>query len=303
MDLDRQYLAQVVSITTNSLRLSSEKIEVVGLMREAFLNCPSLEEYIKLMKKVTQFSKLAIKLHEIYNYLHQTKIDFLQISERIRDHSAHIQNEMGHLLDTISLVEFKAAIAKIEDFANAAKDAEVAAKQPAPVIPIPAPEPEPVAPTAHPVMDIMEQKEESAKIKERFIFEEDTQHADELLFQNYEVSIMKPIKSLDALLKRMAEGEVNHDEYTHFARVMKYNSDLSEKFGTEIITNMHRIIGKTLLLIRNRELMPGKEVIEAIRACLIVIVALVKNKEVDITVYLNRADEFGQKIKSLKMKD
>lgn len=301
MDLDRQYLAQVVSITTNSLRLSSEKIEVVGLMREAFLNCPSLEEYLKLMKKITQFSKLAIKLHEIYNYLHQNKIDFLQISERIRDHSAHIQNEMGHLLDTISLVEFKAAIAKIEDFANAAKEAEVASKQPVTVSPVPEPEPVPAA--APPVMGIMEQTEESAKIKERFIFEEETPHADELLFQNYEVSIMKPIKSLDALMKRMAEGEVNHDEYTHFARVMKYNSDLSEKFGTEIITNMHRIIGKTLLLIRNRELMPGKEVIEAIRACLIVIVALVKNKEVDITVYLNRADEFGQKIKSLKMKD
>jgi hypothetical protein len=301
MDLDRQYLAQVVSITTNSLRLSSEKIEVVGLMREAFLNCPSLEEYLKLMKKVTQFSKLAIKLHEIYNYLHQNKIDFLQISDRIRDHSDHIQNEMGHLLDTISLVEFKAAIAKIEGFANAAKEVEVATTQPlAPTLPS---VPEPVIPPAHPVMDILEQKEESAKIKERFIFEEDVHPADELLFQNYEVSIMKPVKSLDALLKRMVDGEVNHDEYTHFARVMKYNSDLSEKFGTEIITNMHRIIGKTLLLIRNRELMPGKEVIEAIRACLIVIVALVKNKEVDITVYLNRADEFGQTIKSLKMKD
>jgi hypothetical protein len=296
MDLDRQYLAQVVSITTNNLRLSSEKIEVVGLLREAFLNCPSLEEYLKLMKKVTQFSLLAIKLHEIYNYLHQNKVDFLQISDRIRDHSGHIMNEMGHLLDTISLAEFKAALAKVEGFANAAKEAEIAATMP------PVPEAPPEPPVTH-VLDIMEQKEESAKIKERFIFEEDPDHADELLFQNYEVSIMKPIKSLDALLKRMADGEVHYDEYTHFARVMKYNSDLSEKFGTEIITNMHRIIGKTLMLIRNRELMPGKEVIEALRASLIVIVALVKNKEVDITVYLNRADEFGQKIKSLKMKD
>jgi len=286
MDLDRQYLAQVVSITTNNLRLSSEKIEVVGLMREAFLNCPSLEEYLKLMKKITQFSLLAIKLHEIYNYLHQNKIDFLQISDRIRDHSNHIMKEMGHLLDTISLAEFKAALNKIEEFAAEKKQPEVEAK------PVPAP-----------ILDVEEQREESAKIKERFIFEEETPHDDELLFQNYEVSIMKPIKSMDALLKRIVTGDVHHDEYTHFARLMKHNSDLSEKFGTEIITNMHRIIGKTLLLIRNRELMPGKEVIEALRACLIVIVALVKNKEVDIAVYLNRADEFGQKIKSLKMKE
>jgi hypothetical protein len=299
MDLDRQYLAQVVSIATNTLRLSSEKIEVVGLLREAFLNCPSLEDYLRLMKKVTQFSKLAIKLHEIYNYLHQNKIDFLQISERIRDHSGHIMNEMGTLLDTISLVEFKAALAKVEEFGHEVKEPEPNTKLPQTDL---SPS-SPAAPVTSPVLNIMEQNEESAKIKERFIFEDEPQHADELLFQNYEVSIMKPIKSLDALLKRIVDGEVHHDEYTHFARLMKYNSDLSEKFGTEIITNMHRIIGKTLLLIRNRELMPGKEVIEAMRACLIVIVALVKNKEVDISVYLNRADEFSQKIKSLKMKD
>jgi hypothetical protein len=49
--------------------------------------------------------------------------------------------------------------------------------------------------------------------------------------------------------------------------------------------------------------MPGREVIEALRACLIVIVAVVKGKEVDITNYLNKAEEFGKKIQSIKIKD
>jgi hypothetical protein len=66
---------------------------------------------------------------------------------------------------------------------------------------------------------------------------------------------------------------------------------------------MHLIIGKTLLLIKNRDMMPGKELINALRACLIVIVALVKNKEVDITAYLHRAEEFGEKVKAFKVKE
>ena len=48
--------------------------------------------------------------------------------------------------------------------------------------------------------------------------------------------------------------------------------------------------------------MPGHDVIEAMRACLIVIVAVVRGKELDITNYLNRAEAFGREIQSLKIK-
>jgi len=49
--------------------------------------------------------------------------------------------------------------------------------------------------------------------------------------------------------------------------------------------------------------MPGKDVVDALRACLIVIVAVVKGKEVDITNYLNRAEEFGKRIKIIKIRN
>ena len=41
--------------------------------------------------------------------------------------------------------------------------------------------------------------------------------------------------------------------------------------------------------------MVDKSVIEALRACLIVIVAIVKKKEVDISGYLSRSEEFARK--------
>jgi hypothetical protein len=49
--------------------------------------------------------------------------------------------------------------------------------------------------------------------------------------------------------------------------------------------------------------MPGKEVIENLRACLIVIVAVVRGKDVDINNYLNKAEEFGNKLATIKSKE
>ena len=60
---------------------------------------------------------------------------------------------------------------------------------------------------------------------------------------------------------------------------------------------------KALKLIKSQELVPGKNVIESMRACLIVIVAVVRGKEVDITNYLNKAEDFERKIQTTNSKE
>jgi hypothetical protein len=101
----------------------------------------------------------------------------------------------------------------------------------------------------------------------------------------------------------LSTGEqASPDDLNKFAQQMKNNGEFSAKVGFDIIANMHHVLAKALLLIKVRELMPGHNVIEAMRSCLIVIVAVVKGKEVDITNYLNRAEEFGREIQSLKVK-
>lgn len=84
---------------------------------------------------------------------------------------------------------------------------------------------------------------------------------------------------------------------------MMKNSALSQKFGSEVVTNMLKIVAKALLLARTKELVPSRDLAESIRACIIVIVAVIKNKEVDISLYLNRAEDFGKKISLMKVKD
>jgi hypothetical protein len=290
MDFAKQYIIQCIILASNNLRLSSEKIEVVALLREAINKSKNIELDIANMKKITELSKLGIRLHEISDYILKSKIDFLHVTDKFKEHSQSLIKEINFLLDKVTPATFKVVLEKLHPV-------EI------PTIPLPTVEeknkPEPVK-----VNDKTNasQQYENEKLKEKLIFDDDKED-DTISFQNFETTIMKPIKQLDQLLKNLSDDKYTHEDLNTFAKIMTINSEISEKFGTEIIASMHRIFAKTLIVIRNKELMPGKEVIEALRACLIVIVALVRNKEVDITVYLNRAEEFAKQIQIFKIKE
>jgi hypothetical protein len=297
MDIIKQYIIQSLSAASNNLRLSTEKIEVVALLREVILRSGDLHSDIKAMKKITELSTLAIRLNEIYNYLTQGQVDLFKLSDKFKEHSQFLIKDLSHMLDIVNPGTFKKAIEKltedrelkpekIPDKQNAQKNydglsIDLSKRQPDETIFV---------------------KPEAEVIKEKLIFEDDRDE-ESFFIQNYESEILKPIKPIDALLKQLSKNEYNPEDLLNFAKLMKTNGDMSARRGFDIIANMHRILAKSLFLIRIRELMPGREVIEALRACLIVIVAVVRSKEVDITTYLNRAEDFGKKIQSIKIKD
>lgn len=298
MELIKQYIIQSISAASNNLRLSTEKIEVVALLREAITKSDDLKIDLAEMKKVTELSTLAIRLNEIYNYLTQGQIDLFKFSDKFKEHSQFLIKDLSHMLDMVNPATIKNSLDKIrEKKKSETPTPDVQGKKD-------------IAPENGIKVDLSKrkydeepfEKTESEKIKEKLILDEDKD--DEALFiQNFESEILKPIKPLDSMLKQLSKNEINSDEVLNFARVMQTNGEISAKIGFEIIASMHKIVSKALFMIRTRDLMPGREVIEAMRACLIVIVAVVRGKEVDITNYLNRAEEFGRKIQSNKLKD
>jgi len=288
MDLEKQYIIQCIAVAANNLRLSSEKIEVVGLLKETLLNANDLEGIIFGMKKITQLSKMAIKLHEVYNFLKQNKVDFLKLSEKFVAHTQFLVKDLNIVLDTLTPNSYKEIIKKLEEFRSISlseenKDDSL-------------------------TIDFTDRKSsytermKTDKIKEKFIFEEEPED-EHLFFQNFEATILKPVKEIELVLKNLGNGSVKSTELRQYESVMKVNASLSEKFGTEITTEMHNILARAFRMLQLKELDSKKEVIEAMRACLIVIVALVKNKDVDITSYLNRAEDFGKKLQTLKMRN
>ncbi len=298
MELTKQYIIQSISAASNNLRLSTQKIEVVALLREAIVKSENLEADIKSMKKITELSTLAIRLNEIYTYLTQSQIDLFKLSEKFKEHSQYLIKDLSHMLDMVNPATFKTALEKLNN--SAAEEIKST------------PDEMPASDESENgiSIDLSKRKEsetffeesENKKLKEKLILEDDKNDED-IFFQNYETEILKTIKPVDNILKQLGRSEIKDDELISLAKTMKNNGDISAKIGFDIIANMHWIVSKSLLLLKNHDLIQSRETSESIRACLIVIVALVRGKEVDITTYLNRAEEFGKEIQTIKVKE
>jgi hypothetical protein len=285
MDLIKQYITQSITIAANNLRLNNQQIEVVALLKQTITKSENLSDDLINMKKITELSLLAIRLNEIYNSLTQNPIDLLKISDQFKEHSRYLIKDLGHMLDITTPVVFKTAIEKLNSAIVFPKE-EIKIDLSKRI------------PDEDPFI-----KSEAEEIKETIIFSEDIENEDEELIQKFEPTILGPIKPLDNVLKKISNNEIDYEELIKFAQIMDDNAALSRKIGFEILSGMHRIVSKALILIKNRELMPGKEVIENLRACLIVIVAVVRGKDVDINSYLNKAEEFGNKLATIKSKE
>lgn len=287
MSYIHQYFSQCIADAASHLKLNPDKKEVSLRFREWIAGTNNLEQLFVAMKKVTELSKLGIKLHQVYQFLADGKIDFFTVSEKIKEHSGLISKDLSAFLDLVHGNDFLRVAQKTEALVPA-------------VSPPPAESPTVVLFTSPATQTPAEERraevEQNRKEKENLILEEDTSGG-EFEFQRFEETVMASVKPLDGFLKRLPQEQVHHDEFTPFINQFRRNAELSVKVGFEIVAEMHKTILKTLILLKKRDLMPGKEVIEALRACLIVIVALVKNKEVDITQYHTRAEEFSKKIK------
>jgi hypothetical protein len=284
MNLAKQYIIQSVTNAANSLRLSTQKIEVVGLLKELISRSQDLESDIRNMKKITQFSTLAIRLNEIYNYLTQTQVDMNRISEKFKEHSQYLIKDLNNMLESVNPVNFREAVDALYEGNKTTGGEEIN-----------------VDLSKRDAEEISFDSGERENVKEKIIMDEEKE--DDVFFQNYESTVLKPIKPLDSMLKSLAEGKADENDITSFADTLSHNAEVSDRAGFEIIANMHKIVAKALRLIKNKELNPDKEAIESMRACLIVIVAVVRGKEVDITTYLNRAEEFGERIETLTIKE
>ena len=285
MDLIKHYINQSITIAANNLRLNNQQIEVVALLKQTISKSENLSDDLINMKKITELSLLAIRLNEIYNSLTQNPIDLLKISDQFKEHSRYLIKDLGHMLDITTPVVFKTAIEKLNGaivFPKTEIKIDLSKR----------------IPDDDPFI-----KSETEEIKEKIIFSEDDDNEDEDIIQKFEPTILGPIKPLDSILKKISNNEIDYEELIKFAQIMDDNAILSRKIGFEILSGMHRIVSRALILIKNRELMPGKDVIENLRACLIVIVAVVRGKDVDINNYLNKAEEFGNKLATIKSKE
>lgn len=285
MELAKQYIVQCIISAANNLRLSSEKIEAVALLRERLNKSENLSEEIKSFKKITELSKLGIKLGELYNFIDGGKIDFLKLSDRFKEHSFSLVRELNYVLDIVTPPMMRKLFEKQDEIAIKVDLTNREARE-----------------EADKKLDNVITKDSSIpkrsradELKEALIFEELDKETG-FNFEQYEEKVLRPIKELDSFLNRVMKFDYTEKEINSFKRLMNENAEHSGKIGFEVLANMHKVFSDGLDLINQKKIAPNTNVIEALRACLIVIVAVVRGKEVDITSYLNKAEDFGRTI-------
>jgi hypothetical protein len=273
MDLIKVYLIQSITTAANNLRLNAQQIEVVGLLRETVVNSKDLGAELLLMKKTTELSKLAIRLSEIHSFLTQGKVDFVKISEQFREHSRYLIRDLNQFLENVSPKIYKDAFNKINNVNTPAIDVELVDR-------------------SNLAGEILNKEITISEYNDASKSKNNSAYFSSI---DFEKKILGPIKSVDELLKRIPSGVVSEKELKDFYELMKEHSSLASLNGFQVIAKMHNILASAFEAVKNNKLKVNKTVIESLRACLIVIVAVVKRKEVDITGYLNRAEEFGNK--------
>jgi len=271
MDLVKVYLIQSITTAANNLRLNAQQIEVVGLLRETVVNSKDLGTELLQMKKTTELSKLAIRLSEIHSFLTQGKVDFVKISEQFREHSRYLIRDLNQFLENVSPKIYKDAFIKINNGKATPIDVE-----------------------------LVDRGALAGEIMTKSVIEgngnlNDSVEKNIYASTDFEKRILSPIKTVDDLFKKIPSGKVSDNELKEYAELMEEHYALSVSQGFNVIAKMYKIITSALDEVRNGKLLVDKTVIESLRACLIVIVAVVKRKDVDITGYLNRAEEFGDK--------
>jgi len=271
MDYVEEYIKQAISLAANNLRLSSEKIETVTILKDYLSKSDDIASEVARMKKITELSRLGIKLGEILKYLEANKIDFLRLSENFKEQSHSLITILSNMLDIVTPIHLK----KILNYHNAESE----------------------------LITIEDNKSsdeaETSPLKEEIIMDElDSQK--EKTFEEFQTQILKPVRSLEDFLGRLLAGDYHKDELKSYVEIMKINAELSEGEGFKIISNMHIIFAVGMKLILNNKMVINESVVESLRACLIVIVAMIKSKDVDITAYLNRAEKFGEQILQYK---
>jgi len=287
MDFKKKYILQAISVASNNLRLSSDKIETVAILKEHFEKCNQFENEIKKMKTKTELSKFAIKLWESYQFISSSHIDFLKITEIFKEHSHSLVMELSNLLDILSPEKLREIIAAMGD------EKEISVTLESGKIKTEIPTEAEIRKIVVIEEDISKESRERDELKEELILGE-LENANSFDFDDFEEEILKPIGKLELLLKNMLTDVSIEINFSSYIQLMKKNADISSEIGFTILAEMHTIFYTAFSLIESKQLEVDKNLIESLRACLIVIVAVVRGKDVDITNYLNKAENLGK---------
>lgn len=292
MDLRKQYLIQCIVTASNALRLNAHNIEVLALLRQSIASSEDLESDFIQMKKIMELAKLSARLLEIYNHLTKNRIDFTKLSIQFAEHSRSLVNDLGYLLERAVITKFAPALNQIQK--NGKSDTIE--------------------------LDLTGRKDRSFT-KDSFEEDGSTQQTGEKVqlseilyeksipiepslpeseklfsinnFETFEKIVLEQINLYQPLMQDIEAMRSNSEELLVFSKAMKELAEHSENYSITLLAKMLDTMSKGAFLLANKRIPEVKQVAESFRSCMIVAVTMIKQKQIDISVYVTKAERFA----------
>ncbi|GEM_PF-6920605 len=237
---EREYIVQTFVNSANELRLTSHRIVLVNLIKDFLYKCEDIDFAVSELKKVTEFSKFAIRLGQI-NLFTKNKPDFLALSSIIKRESQSLIPVVQQMLDSLA-IEFA------EEKMN-----EIKSKK--------------------------KQKSENFEASEEFDAETDK--------EELKKEILAFIRKADSLLSNLEDKEIPVEDEEEILEDLNFLRNRLLILDNDLVENMFSVFDALFTELGDFE--NRDEIIEALRASMIVIAATIREKEVDLTPFIDRA--------------
>ena len=234
---EREYIIQTFVNSANELRQTSHRIVIVNLIKDFLYKCEDIEFALTEMKKLTEFSKFAIRLGQI-NLFTKKKPDFLTVSSVIKKESQTLIPVVQQMLDSLAI-------------------------------------------------EFTDQKLDEIKRKRKQALEPPETHDKDSEHEELNKDILSFIRKADELLTNFEENKIPVEDEENFSAEIKSLRNRLSVLNNDLIENMFSVFDALFAELddfENRE-----EIVEALRASMIVIAGTIRKKEVDLTPFIDRA--------------
>ena len=251
MEFSRRYIIQCIGHAASNIRLKGEALENLSLLKNYIHKFPDSEFLFREMKKVTALSRIGIKLNEIYMYASSDRVDFSVLSKEFSRQSAELTTPLMFLLNDNSTEKLENYLLNIR---------------------------------LHQKEVPREETEENSSDQEKLVVQ--LKHREE--FNN---SFILLLKELNELLDNIATNSIEVSEIKHYISLIEEKIEIAESANIEIVSRVLGCANSALEFIAVNNDSKHTELIEKVRSAFIVVVVVLRGKDVDLGLYLEEVNQ------------
>ncbi len=139
-----------------------------------------------------------------------------------------------------------------------------------------------------------------------FTFDEDTKEVmssinseNSNLYLDFEKTLLENILEVDDLLSKILNDKVDEDIQLNIIQRSYKSYELAKELQFDLISELIKVYWLTLVATTNKKLNLTKQLAELIRSTLIILVTLIKQREIDLEPFMQKHNQLKEILKSL----